>query len=98
MLAIARGLISKPDLLMLDEPSLGLSPALVDQIFELIIELKSRNITILLVEQNAQRALAIADRAYLFANGRVEYSGQPQELMGNVDITSVYLGHNGGDV
>ena len=97
MLAIARGLISKPDLLMLDEPSLGLSPALVDQIFELIIELKSRNITILLVEQNAQ-GLWRADRAYLFANGRVEYSGQPQELMGNVDITSVYLGHNGGDV
>ena len=99
MLAIARGLISKPDLLMLDEPSLGLSPALVDQIFELIVELKSRNITILLVEQNAQRALKIADRAYLFSNGKVEYSGQPHELMDNVDITSVYLGgHNGGDI
>lgn len=99
MLAIARGLISHPDLLMMDEPSLGLSPNRVDQIFDLIIELKSRGITILLVEQNAGRALAIADRAYLFSNGRVEYAGRPQDMAGDVDITSVYLGgQKGGDV
>ncbi|HHV65920.1 MAG TPA: ABC transporter ATP-binding protein [Peptococcaceae bacterium] len=99
MLAIARGLISHPDLLMMDEPSLGLSPNRVDQIFELIMELKSRGITILLVEQNAQRALEIADRAYLFSNGRVEYAGRPQDMAGKVDITSVYLGgQKGGDV
>lgn len=99
MLAIARALVSHPDLLMLDEPSLGLSPTRVDQIFELIIELKSRGMTILLVEQNAQRALAIADHAYLFSNGRVEYAGRPQDMEGNVDITSVYLGgQNGGGV
>lgn len=99
MLAIARGLISHPDLLMMDEPSLGLSPNRVDQIFDLILELKSRGITILLVEQNAGRALAIADRAYLFSNGRVEYAGRPQDMAGVVDITSVYLGgQKGGDV
>lgn len=99
MLAIARALVSHPDLLMLDEPSLGLSPTRVDQIFELIIELKSRGMTILLVEQNAQRALGIADRAYLFSNGRVAYAGRPQDMEGNVDITAVYLsGEKGGDV
>lgn len=97
MLAIARALVSHPELLMLDEPSLGLSPTMVDQIFELIIELKSRGMTILLVEQNAQRALGIADRAYLFSNGRVEYAGRPQDMEGNVDITAVYLsGEKGG--
>ncbi len=99
MLAIARGLISHPDLLMLDEPSLGLSPARVDQIFELIIELKSRGITILLVEQNAERALKIADRAYLFSTGTVEFAGRPQDMADTIDITAVYLGgKKGGDI
>ena len=98
MLAIARGLISHPDLLMMDEPSLGLSPDRVDQIFDLIIELKSRGITILLVEQNAERALKIADRAYLFSNGTVEYAGRPEDMADTVDITAVYLGgRKGGD-
>lgn len=92
MLAIARGLMSNPDLLLLDEPSLGLSPTRVDDVFQLIIELKSRGITILLVEQNAERALAIADRAYLFSTGSVEFDGQAKDLLENVDITSVYLG------
>ena len=92
MLAIARGLMSHPDLLMLDEPSLGLSPSRVDQIFELIGRLKERGMTILLVEQNAERALKIADRAYIFSNGRVEYGGRTEELADNVDITSIYLG------
>jgi len=96
MLAIARGLISHPDLLMMDEPSLGLSPNRVDQIFDLILELKSRGITILLVEQNASRALRIADRTYLFSNGRIEYAGKPDEMGSEVDITSVYLGAKEG--
>lgn len=96
MLAIARGLISRPDLLMMDEPSLGLSPTRVDQIFELILELKGRGITILLVEQNAKRALEIADRAYLFSNGRVEYAGCPKDMESSIDIAAVYLGENKG--
>ena len=97
MLAIARGLISRPDLLMLDEPSLGLSPTRVDQVFDLIAELKSRGMTILLVEQNVSRALALADRAYLFSNGRVEYSGDPSDMTRDVNVEAVYLGgHKGG--
>ena len=96
MLAIARGLISHPDLLIMDEPSLGLSPDRVDQIFDLIVELKSRGITILLVEQNAERALKIADRAYLFSNGTIAYSGRPEDMAGAVDITAVYLGGKKG--
>jgi len=91
MLAIARGLMSRPDLLMLDEPSLGLSPNMVDSIFELILNLKSRGITILLVEQNVERALKIADRAYLLSTGHLVFSGSPDEL-GKEMVTSVYLG------
>lgn len=94
MLAIARGLVSHPDLLMLDEPSLGLSPNRVDQIFELIVELKSRGITILLVEQNAERAIKIADRAYLFSNGKVAFAGDAKVLASEVDVASIYLGAN----
>ena len=96
MLAIARGLISHPDLLLLDEPSLGLSPTRVDDVFELIVKLKERGITILLVEQNAERALAIADRAYLFSTGTVEFDGDAKDLLDNVDITSVYMGGKKG--
>lgn len=90
MLAIARGLVSNPSLLILDEPSLGLSPNRVDQIFELIERLKNRGITILLVEQNAERAIGLADRAYILANGKVEYSGKADEI-DTSEITSVYL-------
>jgi branched-chain amino acid transport system ATP-binding protein len=96
MLAIARGLVSHPSLLMLDEPSLGLSPNMVDQIFELVESLKARGITILLVEQNAERALKIADRAYLLNAGAVEFAGNPKDMEGEVDIASVYLGEQGG--
>jgi branched-chain amino acid transport system ATP-binding protein len=92
MLAIARALVSHPDLLMMDEPSLGLAPTMVDQVFELIATLKARGITILLVEQNAERALAIADRAYLLATGHVRFAGLPQDIGQTVDIASVYLG------
>jgi branched-chain amino acid transport system ATP-binding protein len=91
-LAIARALMSHPRLLMLDEPSLGLAPALVDQIFELISVLHQRGTTILLVEQNVDRTLDIADRAYLLNTGRVQLSGAPEALRSRVDIESVYLG------
>ncbi|MCL2137024.1 MAG: ABC transporter ATP-binding protein [Coriobacteriia bacterium] len=98
MLAIARALVSRPDLLMMDEPSLGLSPTMVDQIFELIVALKARGITILLVEQNAERALKIADRAYLLSTGYIRFAGRPEDMSSEVDITSVYLGEGRGGV
>ncbi|GAV30992.1 ABC-type branched-chain amino acid transport systems, ATPase component [Coriobacteriaceae bacterium EMTCatB1] len=92
MLAIARALMSHPKLLMLDEPSLGLSPAMTDVIFDLIVRLNERGATILLVEQNAERALEIVDRAYLFANGRIEFEGTPQQIRERVDVAAVYFG------
>lgn len=95
-LAIARALMSRPRLLMLDEPSLGLAPALVDRVFELVAELHRDGVTILLVEQNVRRTLQIVDRAYLLRTGRVEASGRPSELRSLVDIESVYLGHQVG--
>lgn len=91
-LAIARALMSRPKLLMLDEPSLGLAPILVDGIFELIAGLHQTGVTILLVEQNVERTLEIVDRAYLLNTGRVEFGGTPAELRQQVDITSAYLG------
>lgn len=91
-LAIARALMSHPKLLMLDEPSLGLAPTLVDQIFELIATLHKRGVTILLVEQNVVRALDIADRVYLLNTGQVEMSGNPGQLRAHGDIEGIYLG------
>jgi branched-chain amino acid transport system ATP-binding protein len=91
-LAIARALMSHPKLLMLDEPSLGLSPTMVDQVFSLIAGLHERGITILLVEQNAERALEIVDRAYLLKIGSVHSSGSPEALRREVDIEEAYLG------
>jgi branched-chain amino acid transport system ATP-binding protein len=91
-LAIARALMSHPRLLMLDEPSLGLAPALVDQIFELVAALHKRGVTILLVEQNVDRTLDIVDRAYLLNTGQVEIAGVPEQLRKHVDIEAVYLG------
>jgi branched-chain amino acid transport system ATP-binding protein len=82
---------------MLDEPSLGLSPALTDQIFELINTLKERGSTILLVEQNAERALEIVDRAYLLANGMVEHEGTAADIQRQVDVAAVYFGGGNGD-
>lgn len=93
-LAIARALMSHPKLLMLDEPSLGLAPALVDQIFELVVNLHGQGVTILLVEQNVERTLDIADRAYLMRTGKIEDEGTPQHLRERVDIEGVYLGDN----
>jgi branched-chain amino acid transport system ATP-binding protein len=91
-LAIGRALMSGPRLLMLDEPSLGLAPALVDQIFELIARLHQRGVTILLVEQNVDRSLEIVDRAYLMNTGLIENQGTPQQLRTHADIEGIYMG------
>jgi len=92
MLAIARGLMANPKLLVLDEPSLGLSPVLVTQIFALISRLRDQGIAILLSEQNARLSLAIADRGYVIENGRVAISGKGRELLQSSDIAARYLG------
>ena len=91
-LAIARALLTKPRLLMLDEPSLGLSPTLVDRVFDVIQELHDEGVTILLVEQNATRALDLANRAYVLTTGVMTASGTAQEIRASVDIESAYLG------
>ncbi len=91
-LAIARGLMSRPNILLLDEPSLGLAPQLVEEIFDMIVELRETGLTILLVEQNIERALEIADRAYLLNTGKIIFEGPANEVKQQVDITSAYLG------
>jgi branched-chain amino acid transport system ATP-binding protein len=92
MLAIGRSLMASPTLLLLDEPSLGLAPILVDQIFELLVRLREEGTTILLVEQNVHRALEISDRAYVLANGAVEREGPAAELRASAEIERAYLG------
>jgi len=92
MLAIGRGLMSEPRLLILDEPSLGLSPILVDEMFELIGELNHEGLGILLIEQNAVQSLAAADRAYIIEHGVVAMSGPASELAGNPQLRTRYLG------
>jgi len=92
MLAIARGLMSKPKILLLDEPSLGVAPLLVSEIFHLITALRTQGITILLVEQNARQALSIADRGYVFENGKVTLEGPAVDLLNSPDIAERYLG------
>jgi len=92
MLAIGRSLMSKPKLLLLDEPSLGLAPLLVEQIFETIKSLRARGSTILLVEQNARQALAIADRAYVMETGKIVLSGSAAKLQHNPQVEQAYLG------
>ena len=92
MLAMGRALMSRPKLLMLDEPSMGLAPILVEQIFDIIRELHAAGTTILLVEQNAQAALSVADRAYVLETGRVTLSGTGKELMASDAVRKAYLG------
>ena len=92
MLAIGRALMAEPELLMLDEPSLGLAPVLVDQVFETLRNLRAAGIPILLVEQNAVKALAFADRAYILENGRVVMSGKGAELLADERVKQAYLG------
>lgn len=91
-LAIARALVSRPSLLLLDEPSLGLAPKVVDLVFEAIEQLRVDGITTLLVEQNATRAVSMADRAYVLRNGRVALSGTSEELGQGTDLANEYLG------
>lgn len=92
MLAIGRALMARPRLLLLDEPSMGLAPILVDQIFEIIRKLKVEGLTILLVEQNAYAALAIADRAYVIETGRVTASGSAAQIKVDQRVREAYLG------
>ncbi|WP_418124316.1 ABC transporter ATP-binding protein [Variovorax sp. 160MFSha2.1] len=92
MLAIARGLMAEPVLLILDEPSLGLSPLLVEEMFTLIRELRDGGLAVLLVEQNVGQSLEIADRAYVLENGSVRFSGKPDELLQSDELRRAYLG------
>ncbi len=92
MLAVGRALISRGKLMLLDEPSMGLSPVLVRDIFKVLREINKSGTTILLVEQNANMALRIADRAYVLETGNITLSGTGQELMGNPGVKEAYLG------
>jgi len=92
MLAIARGLMQRPKIIMLDEPSLGLAPKIVLNLFKLIAKLRDQGYTILLVEQNVYQALQISDRAYIIENGRIVRSGSSSEMLNDPDIRKAYLG------
>ena len=92
MLAIGRALMSQPKMLLMDEPSMGLSPLLVKEIFQIIATCKAAGMTILLVEQNANMALSISDRAYVLETGNVVLEGPAAELMGNANVKKAYLG------
>ena len=92
MLAMGRAMMSNPELLMLDEPSMGLSPLLVDQVFDIIKTFHERGTTVLLVEQNAGKSLAISDRAYVLENGKIALSGTGAELMQSEEVKKAYLG------
>ena len=93
MLAIGRALMNKPKLLVLDEPSMGLAPIIVKEIFSIIKEINNSGTTILLVEQNANIALSISNRAYVLENGRITLSGDSKDIAGNENVKKAYLGH-----
>lgn len=92
MLAIARGLMSRPEILLLDEPSMGLAPMLVQEIFDIIVEINKNGTTVVLVEQNAAMALKIADRAYVLETGNIINEGPAKDLLDNEDVRRAYLG------
>lgn len=92
MLAIGRALMSRPKLLLLDEPSMGLAPNLVSEIFDIILDVKAAGVTVLVVEQNANKALSIADRAYVLETGSLVLSGTGQELLASSKVKEAYLG------
>lgn len=100
MLAIGRGMMSSPTLLLVDEPSLGLAPLLTERVFESLDQLKKTGVTILLVEQNVTRTLAVTDRGYVLENGKIELSGKSSDLVCNAHVRKVFLGvysdHPGG--
>jgi branched-chain amino acid transport system ATP-binding protein len=92
MVAVARGLMARPRLLLLDEPSLGLAPLIVQQVFRIIADIRARGTTVLLVEQNAHMALSVADRGYVLESGRVLVSGRPDVLWNDPKVRAAYLG------
>ncbi|HEY3144872.1 MAG TPA: ATP-binding cassette domain-containing protein, partial [Dongiaceae bacterium] len=92
MLAIARALLARPKLLLLDEPSLGLAPLIVRQVYEAIFELKRQGMTILIVEQSVHRAVAAADRTYVMSSGQIAMSGKSSELHGTAAFDAAYFG------
>ena len=92
MLSVARGLMARPKLLMLDEPSLGLAPIIVQQLFGVLREIRKQGMTILLVEQNANMALSVADRGYVLETGHLIVEGRPDELLDNEEVRAAYLG------
>ncbi|MCB1978461.1 MAG: ATP-binding cassette domain-containing protein, partial [Burkholderiaceae bacterium] len=92
MLAMARALMSQPKLLLLDEPSMGLSPLMVDKIFEVVRDVYAQGVTVLLVEQNASRALAIANRGYVMESGIITMTGPGKELLSDPKVRAAYLG------
>lgn len=96
MLAVARGLMAEPKLLLLDEPSLGLAPLIVQNLFATIRDIRKRGVTILLVEQNANMALSVADRGYVLETGALTVEGTPKELLGNEQVRAAYLGGHHG--
>jgi branched-chain amino acid transport system ATP-binding protein len=96
MVAIARGLMARPRLLLLDEPSLGLAPLIVRQVFKVIADIRSQGTTVLLVEQNAHMALSVADRGYVLETGTLVTEGKPAQLLDNEDIRAAYLGGKKG--
>jgi len=89
---VARGLMAKPRVLLLDEPSLGLAPLIVQQVFRIIAEIRKRGVTVLLVEQNAHVALSVADRGYVLETGRLLVQGSPEELWNDPQVRAAYLG------
>jgi branched-chain amino acid transport system ATP-binding protein len=96
MLAIARALMSEPKLLLLDEPSMGLAPLMVAKIFEIVREVASRGVTILLVEQNALLALQVASRGYVMESGEITLAGKSEALLSNPKVREAYLGEGAG--
>ena len=92
MLAVARALMSRPKVIMMDEPSLGLAPIIVKGIFDIIREINKQGVTVLLIEQNANMALKVADYAYVLETGRIQLSGSGRELMANEEVKKAYLG------
>ncbi|MEM6741540.1 MAG: ATP-binding cassette domain-containing protein, partial [Pseudomonadota bacterium] len=93
MLAIARALMARPELLLMDEPSLGLAPQMVEAVFDLIVELKGEGLTILLVEQNVPMSLDIADQALVLAQGRASFQGTAADVAASTAVEGAYLGH-----
>jgi len=98
MLAVARALMSRPRLVMFDEPSLGLAPNFVEQVFKLVSEICADGTTVLMVEQNAYAALELCDRSYLLSTGEVMLSGTAEEMLANPDVRRIYLGGDAATV